>query len=137
MKTGKTRHAVHNPFGFTLLEVMIALLIISIGIVSVIQLTRINLKGLGSADDHIESGIRSEAKMQDILGMPSMKDKTWRDTDDAGYTYDVAVSEMMTERTDSLPVKLEEITLTTRWMKGNNPKQLVLKTVKVSFRSDS
>lgn len=116
---------------------MVALLIISVGIVSVIQLSRANLSGLTRADDQIESSIRAAAKMREILNLPSYRKQSWSEMDDAGYTYEVAIDEMMKERTDSLPVRMEKITLTMHWVKGKSKKQITLKTAKVSFRSDS
>ena len=128
----------NNPdAGFTLLEIMMALLIISIGIVAVVSLSRTNLKGLSRADEQIESSMRAQAKMREVLSLPSFKTKVWSVTDDAGYTYDVSVEETMKERTDSLSVIMNEITVTTSWMRGENKKRIILKTAKLSSKAES
>jgi len=128
----------NNPdAGFTLLEIMMALLIISIGIVAVVSLSRTNLKGLDRADDQIESSMRAQAKMREVLSLQSFKTKAWSITDDAGYTYDVSIEETMKERTDSLAVIMNEITVTTSWMHGENRKRIILKSAKLSFKGES
>ena len=137
MHNVEQRRTAAQCAGFTLLEIMLALLIISIGVVSVIQLSRTNLKGLTRADDQIESSIRAAAKMREVLNLPSFKNKSWSETDEAGYTYEVAIDEMMKERTDALPVRMETITLTMHWGREKSKKQIILKTAKVSFRSES
>lgn len=137
MQSGRESKISGTSAGFTLLEIMIALVIISIGIVAVVSLSRTNLKGLERADDQIESSMRAAAKMREILSQSSFKNKSWSETDDAGYTYDVRIDEVMKERTDSLPVVMNEITLTASWVHGENRKKIVLKTAKVFFKSES
>ncbi len=129
---GKTSDA-----GFTLLEIMMALVIISIGIVAVVSLSRTNLKGLDRANDQLEASMRAQAKMQEVQSLPSWKTKAWSTTDDAGYTYDVTIEETMKERTDSLAVIMNEITVTTTWMRGHNRKRIILKTAKLSSKAES
>lgn len=129
---GKTSDA-----GFTLLEIMMALVIISIGIVAVVSLSRTNLKGLDRANDQLEASMRAQAKMQEVQSLPSFKTKAWSTTDDAGYTYDVTIEETMKERTDSLAVIMNEITVTTTWMRGHNRKRIILKTAKLSLKAES
>lgn len=123
--------------GFTLLEIMMALVIISIGIVAVVSLSRTNLKGLDRANDQLEASMRAQAKMREVQSLPSWKTKAWSITDDAGYTYDVTVEETMKERTGSLPVIMNEITVTTSWMRGENRKRIILKTAKLSLKAES
>ncbi|MEE9910472.1 MAG: prepilin-type N-terminal cleavage/methylation domain-containing protein [Deltaproteobacteria bacterium] len=137
MPSGKITKMAAASGGFTLLEIMLALLIISIGIVSVVSLSRTNLKGLERADDQIESSLRAAAKMREVLNLPSFKNKSWSETDEAGYTYEVTIHEIMKERTDALPVIMNEITVTAFWTHGENKKRLTLKTARVFFRSES
>ena len=56
---------------------------------------------------------------------------TWSEETEDGYRMDIAVSEVMKPRTDSLPVKLMEVELTIRWSEGLKEKSLRLKTMKM------
>lgn len=113
------------------MEIMVALVLIAIVVSSFIQLSSANLKNLSSSDDQIDALTHANAKMREILDLENIEDNSWNDTDDNGYSYEITIAESLKNRTDSLNVKMEEITLTTSWIKNNKKKEIVLKTAKV------
>jgi prepilin-type N-terminal cleavage/methylation domain-containing protein len=137
MIKNKCRSVIKNKQGFTLLEIMVALVLIAIVIVSVVQLSSANLRNLASTNDQIDALIYANAKMREILDLDKIEDKSWNEADDNGYSYEITIAESLKERTDSLAVKMEEITLVTSWFVGNKKKQIVLKTAKMVSKADS
>jgi Tfp pilus assembly protein PilV len=110
---------------------MVSLVLISVVIVSVLQLSSINLRNLGSADDQVEAVINANSKMREIIDMNNIEDKSWNEVDDRGYSYEVTIAENLKERTGSLAVKFVEITLVTSWNAGSKKKQIAFKTAQV------
>jgi prepilin-type N-terminal cleavage/methylation domain-containing protein len=133
----KCRLVIKGRQGFTLLEIMVALVLIAIVIVSVIQLSSANLRNLATTNDQIDALIYANSKMREILDLDKIEDKSWNETDDNGYSYEITIVENWKERTDSLAVKMEEITLATSWVTGNKKKQIVLKTAKMVSKLDT
>jgi type II secretion system protein I len=123
--------------GFTVLEIMVALVLIAIVVSSVIQLSSANLRNISKSDDQIDALIYANSKMREVLDAGETQDKSWNETDDNGYTYEVTIAEDLKERTDSLAVKMEEITLVTSWINNNKKKQIVLKTAIIVSKGDS
>lgn len=122
--------------GFTILEIMVALVLIAVAIVSVVELSSANLRNLASTNDQIEALVYANAKMREILDLEKIEDKSWNETDDNGYSYEITIAENLKDRTDSLAVKMVEITLVTSWVAGNKKKQVVLKTAKVVSKAE-
>lgn len=117
--------------GFTLLEVLVSLAIMAIAVTLVVQLFSANLRAVARSGDVTSAAIRGDSRIREILAEPSPAEKVWSETTEDGYRMDVAISEVMKERTDNLPVRLMEVGLTVRWMEGMKEKSLNLKTVKM------
>ena len=134
---GKCRLIIKGKQGFTILEIMVAMVLIAIVVVAVVQLSSANLRNLASTNDQIDALVFANAKMRQILDLDKIEDKSWNETDDQGYSYDITIAESMKERTDTLAVKMEEITLVTSWIAGGKKKQIVLKTAKIVSKADA
>lgn len=117
--------------GFTVLEIMISLLIISIAVVSVIQLTSMNLRNLSKSSDQVSALLAANSKMRRILEMDKTENKFWREADEQGYTYEISINEIRNKRTENLPVKLEEIILTLHYVTAHKEKVLTLRAEKL------
>lgn len=136
IKNIKSLLMMNNHDGFTLIEIMVALVLIAIVISSVIQLSSANLRNLATADDQIYALIHANAKMRDVLDVEKLEDKSWNETDNDGFSYEISVAECFKERTDSLAVRMKEITLVTNWIAGSKKKEVILKTTKMVSKSD-
>jgi type II secretion system protein I len=117
--------------GFTVLEILVSLTIISIAVVSIIQLTSMNLRILSKSSDQVNALLAANSKMRRILEMDKMEDKSWKETDEQGNTYEISINEIRNKRTENLPVKLEEITLTLHYLIARGEKKVTLRAEKV------
>jgi prepilin-type N-terminal cleavage/methylation domain-containing protein len=133
----KCQLIIKNRKGFTILEIMVALVLIAVVVSSVIQLSSANLRNLASTDDQINALIHANSKMREILDLEIIEDKSWNETDKDGYSYEITIAESLKERTDSLGIKMEEITLATSWLNNNKKKEVILKTAKIVSKADT
>jgi len=123
--------------GFTLLEIMVAMVLICLVVVSVVQLSSANLRNLSASDDRIETLSRASEKMRAVLDSNLSEDKTWHEVDEEGYSYDITVAETLNERTDALAVKFLEITVAAQNAKDKRSKQMTLKTAKLVSKTEN
>ena len=119
-----------SPHGFTLLEVLVATAILGIAVAVVLQLFSANLRALAMSEDYVSATKRAEAKMLEILDDTALAETTFSETTGDGYRIDVSVTNALEERTENIPVKLLEISLTVHWTKGTKERSLNLKTMK-------
>jgi general secretion pathway protein I len=125
----RQRHA-HN--GFTLLEVLVAMAILAIAVTVVFQLFSANLRSIAASGDYVKAAVRAELKMREILSDDKLTEKSFSEATDDGYRMDVSITEAVKERTENLQqVRLLQIDLTVRWIKGPKEKALTLRTMKV------
>ena len=117
--------------GFTLLEVLVALAVMAIAITVVLQLLSADLRSIVRSGDLTSATIKGESRIREILADSSLTEKAWSEITEDGYRMDVAISEVIRERTDNLPVRLMQVALTVRWMEGIREKSLSLKTIRV------
>jgi len=117
--------------GFTLLEVLIAMAVLSIALVAVFELFSSGLRGMSASVEYAEAVVKAEAKMREILDDEAIAAKSWQETSEDGYRYDVVIKKTDEDRTDKLPVDLLDITLTVNWTRGIKERTLKLKTLKL------
>jgi len=122
---------LHSSRGFTLLEVLVATAILAIAVTVVLQLFSANLRALTLSEDYVSATKRAEAKMREILDNAPLAETSFSETTGDGYRIDVSVTNALQERTETLPVKLLEISLTVHWTKGIKERSMSLKTMKV------
>lgn len=127
--TSKTKAGMR---GFTLLEILVALSVMSIAITIVLQLFSANLRTVYRAHTMTAAAIRGEDRMRDILSEPVLLEKSWSERGEDGYRWDISVAEVLKERTDNLPVRLMEVVLTIRWSEGQKEKSFTLKSQKMT-----
>ena len=117
--------------GFTLLEVLVALVLLSISLVAIFELFSANLRGIAKSDDYSHAVIMAESKMREVLDDDTLAERTWTESTDDGYRIDAVVSSTANDRTEDLQVKLLEINLTVSWIKDSKERTLKLKTLKM------
>jgi len=117
--------------GFSLLEVLVALLLLGIVLATIFQLFSANLKGLAASDDYVNAVIRGEAKMREILDDDTLDEKTWSEATQDGYRIDAVATNSSPERTENLQVKLLDIKLSIHWTAGLRERTVTLRTMKL------
>ena len=128
-KRWDTERSVHG--GFTLLEVLVAMAILAIAVTVVFQLFSANLRSIAASENYVKAAVRAELKMREILNDDKLTEKSFSEATDDGYRMDVSITDAVKERTENLQVRLLQIDLTVRWIKGSKEKALTLKTMKV------
>ena len=126
-----------QPFhqtGFTLLEVLVALVIMGTAVVIVLQLFSSGLRSIHASEELAFASLQAETKMAELLEDPALDEKIWNEVTESGYRFDMIVTETLKERTENLTVKMLEVALTVRWMTGPKERSLTLRTQKVVDR---
>lgn len=123
-----------NPKGFTLLEVLVSLAIMAIAVTLLLQLFSADLRAVSRAGDMTWASVKADAGMKKILDELSPVATSWREATEDGYRMDVSIAEVLTERTETLPFRLMEVSLTVGWTEGRKEKSLSLKTLKMVDR---
>ena len=117
--------------GFTLLEVLVALSIVAIAVTVVLQLYSADLRAISASEDYVSAVLRAEQRMREVLEDEGLSEKAWSETTRDGYKVDVVASDVQKERTENLQVRLLQVNLTMRWMRGTKEKILTLRTMKI------
>ena len=117
--------------GFTLLEVLVALSIVAIAVTVVLQLYSADLRAISASEDYVSAVLRAEQRMREVFEDDGLSEKAWSETTRDGYKVDVVVSDVQKERTENLQVRLLQVNLTMRWMRGTKEKILTLRTMKI------
>ena len=124
------RRSLDTNAGFTLLEVLVAMVLLSVALVAILQLFSINLRGIATSEDFAKAVMRAEATMRDVLDDDDIAEKSSSETTPDGYRIDVAITNAEEKRTENLPLKLLQISLTVHWKDGVKERALTLKTIK-------
>ena len=127
---GRRRYFAFYDAGFTLLEVLVALTLLSVALVVILQLFSANLRGIATSEDLAKATMRAEATMRDVLDNEDIEEKSSSETTPDGYRIDVAITSADEKRTENLPLKLLQISLTVHWKDGVKERSLTLKTMK-------
>lgn len=120
-----------NDRGFTLLEVLVAMVLLSIALAAIFELFSANLKGIVKSDDISHAVILAESKMREILDNETLAERVWTESTGNGYRIDAAVKRTERDRTNNLQIELFEISLTVFWSKGSKERTFNLKTLKM------
>ncbi|MBE0427322.1 MAG: prepilin-type N-terminal cleavage/methylation domain-containing protein [Nitrospirae bacterium] len=116
--------------GFTLLEVLVAIAVLGIAVTIILQLFSANLRAITASGDYVTASIRAETKMREILDK-EISESVYSETTYDGYRMDVSITEVFTDRTENLPVRLFEVYLTVHWTEGLKEKLMTLRTLKM------
>lgn len=120
--------------GFTLLEVLVAMVILSVALAAIFELFSVNLRGIAKADDYSDAVMVAESRMREVLDDDNLKERAWTETVNNKYRIEAVVSSTANDRTENLQVRLLEINLTVLWTKDSKERSLNLKTLKMVNR---
>jgi len=104
--------------GFTLLEVLVAILVFSLAAVAVVQIFAGGLRAISISEDQVAAVSRAQRLLDAALLDPDLGEGVHRDTTDDGYDVEISVQPVLEQRFSALPVRLEEIDLVLRWTRG-------------------
>jgi type II secretion system protein I len=116
--------------GFTLLEVLVATALLGIAVAVILQLFSSNLRALSVSEDFVHASIKAEAKMREVLDNDKPSETSFSETTDDGYRMDVWIKDTLKERTENIDIKLFQIDVTVRWIKGTKERSFTLRSLK-------
>jgi len=119
--------------GFTLLEILVAFVILTTVVTVVLQLFSANLKALRMSDDYLTATLLADIRMKDILEGSQVKEGTSSETKE-GYVMDITITETLKDRTKYLSWKVFEVVMDVSWQKGTKKRSFSLKTCKTVKR---
>ncbi|MFO7839162.1 MAG: prepilin-type N-terminal cleavage/methylation domain-containing protein [Desulfosalsimonadaceae bacterium] len=126
--------------GFTLIEVLVAFMILAISIVVVMQLFSGSLKAGAVSTDYFYGIFHAQDKMEELLARkklsPGRRSGEFRD----GYRWraDIErVEDKSEEKRQELPVWQYRLRLTVSWEKGGRRRDYVLETEKLCLPPES
>lgn len=118
--------------GFTLLEVLIAFVILASTIVIVIQLFSSNLRLVGVSENYVWAVARVDEVMRQTLDKEDLTVGTTNETLPDGYVTETTVSRVFETRTRELPVDILEIAVRLSFPGGaSGEKAITVKTTKM------
>ena len=117
--------------GFTLLEVLVTLSILSMALIVVFQLLSANMKNISASEDYVSAITMAEARMKELQVNENLSEGIWSEVTPEGYKIDISVREALKERTQNLYLKLLELDLAIHWAETNKRRSLTLRTMKI------
>jgi hypothetical protein len=87
--------------------------------------------------EYSSAAMQAEARMRQVLDDDQLNEQSWSEITNEGCRLDLKVSNVLTDRTDNLSVKLLAIDLTIHWLQGKKERSLTLRTVKLANKTGS
>ncbi|HWR59010.1 MAG TPA: prepilin-type N-terminal cleavage/methylation domain-containing protein [Thermodesulfovibrionales bacterium] len=128
--SGIRNHAPRAEWGFTLLEVLVALAVLGIAVTMVLQLFSADMRAISASGDYVSAVARAESKMREVLADDALSEKSSGETARDGYRTSVSVTQTLRDRTENLQVILLNVSVTVYWTRGSKEKSLTLNTMK-------
>jgi general secretion pathway protein I len=122
--------------GFTLLEVLLALVIVGIAISVVLQLFSFNLRNVANSEDYVKAAMVAESKLRQIVDSADLTERQWSENTGDGYRFDVVVSPIEKDKAQAIDMKLLQVDLSMSWKSGSKNRTISVKTLKLIKQSD-
>jgi general secretion pathway protein I len=117
--------------GFTLLEVLLALVIVGISVTVVLQLFSHNLRNVANSEDYVKAALVAEGKLRDITEGVDLTERQWTEYTDDGYRIDVTVLPVENDKAQAVNMKLLQVDLSLSWKSGSRNRVMNIKTLKL------
>jgi general secretion pathway protein I len=124
--------------GFTLLEVVVALAIVALGVVTVLEIFSLGLRLAARSSEVSQARLDGQTVMDEVFVYGGPQSGREEGSFSSGHRWRLQVR-ILGEPAASLanPWELKEIGLEVRYQEANREKQLELKTLRLSKRSNS
>jgi prepilin-type N-terminal cleavage/methylation domain-containing protein len=122
-KTGKD--------GFTLLEVLVALALVTTAVVMAVQLFSANLRAIGSSDSYVKASANAEAVMRAIITDEDFPNSAATAGTLDIYRYETSATKIEDEKSRTVTVDLYRVDVVLSWRDGSRDRSLTLTTLKL------
>ncbi len=116
--------------GFTLLEVLVALAVLGIAITVVLQLFSADMRAISASADYVSAVMKAESKIREVMDDDKLTETSASEATGDGYRTNVAVIQVMKDRTENLQMILLSVSVTVYWTRGYTEKSVTLYTMK-------
>lgn len=126
--------------GFTLIEILVATMILSIALTVIMQLFSGGLRSARLSQDYTRGVFHAREKMEEILLADDVSTEAADGVFDDGYRWQTGVELVDTkegEATEPLPVDTYLVTVRVSWPSGVREKKFELNTLKLQVRTES
>lgn len=120
--------------GFTLIEILVAMMILSISLTLILQLFSGGLKSAGISEKYTRAVFYAKEQMEAVLLAEEFESGTWKGEfdDEFGWKTDIVRLEPSEEEKDRLPLDIFSITVTVSWNEGADEKNFQISTLKLA-----
>jgi general secretion pathway protein I len=130
----KTSRCSRSPYGFTLIEVLVATMILAICIVVVLQLFSGGLKSSRVSGDYTRAIFHAREKMEELLLLKEMTDTVLEGEYEDGFTWKATIQYIKPDedRGIRLPVDMFTVDVEVSWPHGLGQKHFDISTVNIA-----
>lgn len=130
----KERYSEVTQRGFTLIEILVAVMILAISVVVILQLFSGGLKASRLSGDYTRAIFHAREKMDEILLQDQMTNAVLEGEFDDGYQWSVDIQYIEPDEADksSPVVDSFNIDVNINWFYGNQKKNFKISTIKIA-----
>jgi general secretion pathway protein I len=128
-----------NSKGFTLIEIMVAMAVLGVCLVTIMQLFSGGLRSSKVSNDYTRAAIRAKEKMEEILLNNEFSEGSFSGDFADGFRWrvDVAQFKIVEEGMPTVPVDLFEIRVGVLWNDGNREKHFDISTLRTGTKIET
>jgi len=133
------RRSLRYSDGFTLVETLVAMSILSISLVVILQLFSCGLKSSKLSDNYTRAIFHAREKMEEILLDNNFTDRAIEGEFSDGFEWKVQTLrlEPAQEEEAKLPVDIFSIKVNVNWHEGSKEKHFEISTLKTAEKAES
>jgi general secretion pathway protein I len=130
----KTTPCLKSQYGFTLIEILVATMILAICIVVILQLFSGGLKSSRLSGDYTRAIFHAREKMEELLLLNELTDKVLEGEFKDGFTWRANIQYIEPDEDEKtrLPVDTFNIAVEVSWPHGYREKHFEISTVKIA-----
>ncbi len=118
--------------GFALIEILVAVSVLTISLVVIFQLFSGGLKSRKLSEQYARGVFHAREKMAEILLVPDLSEGETQGEFEDAYEWQAVITRVVSgEKEEKLPAKLLNVKVRINWREGEKEKSFVVDTLKV------
>ncbi len=134
MKNNTPSLIAMNQYGFTLMETMVATMVLGIALVAVMELFAGGLRSARLAEDHTRAVLLADEKLTEIILTAPKEETTLEGTLDDQFHWSCSIMPLADDSPDTYRPLLQSIqySLTVSWQHGKKTRNYSLSTIRIA-----